>query len=114
MKIIELGLTKREAKQALPILKGALKLLETKGWCQGSQYETNDSGAKDRFCSLGAIVEAAGRKTTQHAEVALGQTMAGYTGGYAIIGYNDADHRRKPQVLAKFRQAIASTQALIN
>ena len=67
-------LTKEEAKLALPIIKGALALLENKGWCQGASW-VNDAFSKakgypswkkglskDRFCAFGAVTEFGGKK----------------------------------------------------
>jgi hypothetical protein len=113
--MIDLGLTKRQAKQALPILIGAKKLLVTKGWCQGVAWEDNDGGQrrKDKFCASEAINEAAGRKVSRFADNAMNEVTYTKT-GLDTIEYNDTTGRRKSSVIAMLNRTIKEVQQVIS
>lgn len=108
--MIKLDVTKRQAKQALPILKSGLKLLETKGWCQSKM-----KNAEGQYCALGALSAAAGRRAYWNAETILtkviqARTKDPYT---SIVHYNDAVISRKSQITSVFKRAIVETNNVI-
>jgi len=121
-------ITKEEARLALPVLKGGLKLLETKGWCQGASCSNNElerlhgrpfwlhGYSKDKFCATGAIREAAkslyGVSGYHQHELIAARILEGTTGTIFPV-YNDVKGRQKRQIIAKFQQAIKATASYL-
>ena len=106
-----------QAKRALPILKGGLNLLETKGWCQHHAWMTNDGDIArrvkdaDKFCAVGAILAAGGR-AIRAIHLATSALNANIANGVGVTGYNDTPGRTKRQVIGLFRRTIANVQTI--
>lgn len=87
------------------VLKRARELIE-QGWVQGDWRVTDDNG-KMSFCAIGALNEASTKvnwETKDEARELLGSALR--NGYHDVIEYNDADGRRKADVLKLFDRAI--------
>lgn len=98
--------TKVTAKStAATVLKRARELIE-QGWVQGD-FRQRDEQGNMRFCAIGALDEAASNvewSTKDNAREALDKSLR--NGYHDVIEYNDADGRRKADVLKLFDRAI--------
>jgi hypothetical protein len=98
--------------QTLDILKKALKLIKTKGWCKGA-LALNKNGdavlpkskAACKFCSTGAISRYTESNIPQRC--LLAQIPLTYNG---VVHYNDAPNTRKKSIIAMFNRAIKSLE----
>ena len=116
-------LTLKQSKEALPVLRGARKLLVTKGWCQGVEWESKDgsfnSEHKDRFCAYGALIEVSNstdeRKVWYRALGTMAAKRMGYNYGSVsnIVTYNDDVANNKRQVLGLFDATITAVRKRI-
>lgn len=95
---------------AARLLKAARQLLIDKGWVQGSLHRAQG------YCALGAYKVAAkryGLATKSTAFRCLGESVK--SGSLIlenrITNYNDAQTRRKSQVIALFDRAIEKAKA---
>lgn len=107
-------------KTTIDILRDAKALLETKGWAQGdyardAQGKSLISGLCERitaegtcFCGWGATVAATGGRWNQ--ALPAMDALDAVSGGF-FPGFNDAEGRTLPEVLAKFDEAIAAEEA---
>ncbi len=121
MKQVKFSATRKQAMKALPIIQGGLKLLQTRGWCQGAEWISADGNFdpkhKDKFCAYGAIVEVAGRssKALFVAGSMLDSVANEKTNGkdISIIEYNDSHRRTKRQVMKLFSETISQVKQFI-
>lgn len=88
------------------VLQVAKKLIIEKGWCQGMEEDS-----QGRVCMIGALNKANNRYDSSM-RIALATAINPKfnveedDAGATITDYNDGDHRRRYQVLAKFDKAI--------
>lgn len=100
----------RVTKKSGPVtvLKRARELIAD-GWIKGD-FNAEKNG-KQHFCAIGAVQHAAGQtdKWGMEDEVTalLEQSLRGESANGDVISFNDADHRRKKDVLKLFDRAIA-------
>lgn len=105
-------MNRQDARQALTVMQRGLKLLQTRGWCQGAEYNED----KDTFCAVGALREGgkgltlAARRYTNATKL-VGSTIKRdhWASGSDIIQFNDASGRRRGEVTGLFRKAINRT-----
>lgn len=113
-----------EARAALTVLRRGLKLLQTRGWCQGSEHDMET----DTFCAFGAIRESAkglklSKQRRMNATILLGaQAPDGLDRSYQtpydnmlgrVINFNDSIATHRGQVTGLFRRAISRTLAAL-
>lgn len=93
-------------------MQRGLKLLQTRGWCQGVEYNED----KDTFCAVGALIEGAkgltlSKRRYKNAANLVGSTIYGdeTAGTGDIIQFNDWGGRHRGDVTGLFRRAINRT-----
>lgn len=100
--------------EVITLLKNAKKLIETVGWTQGT-YKRMVHGECKGYCSLGAVMEAAG--PMKHGRVAddayLCLTQALPEDAVNIASFNDNDMRTVEEILGLFDKAVVNAEARI-
>lgn len=92
-----------EADVTLEVLKGAKKLLETKGWVKGEYVN------KDGYCLVGALstsISKVAKKLGKYPEHHWGMALEQFIQSPSWASWNDHADRTKEEVLAVLDKAI--------